>query len=404
MKRLAPEGIDPYAPGFLGDPFAAYQRLHAAGEVLWQPRLGLWLVPGHAAARALLRDAALAVIPIGANLQELGGRAGRAFPALREVLDAVPFLVNPPAHAALRRFVASILSAQAISAWVPAMREITRGLLAPLAAADRFDAAADFADRLPPLFMARLLGLPESGVPELLEHTTGVIAVFNRALRMSEYGALEPKAAAALAVLRGVVAERRAAPRDDAISRMLAARYDGEPLDDARVARFALMIFLVGVETTSTLIGSAIRALLGHPAHYAALRRERARLKGAIEEVLRCESPVQTVTRVAARPVEIDGQRIAPGVRALLMLGAANRDPRAYPDPDRFDPRRSGPPHLAFADGPHACLGATLSRTETQIALDAFLDLPPLARSAGEERWWRYDWLRRARGLPVEFA
>jgi cytochrome P450 len=86
------------------------------------------------------------------------------------------------------------------------------------------------------------------------------------------------------------------------------------------------------------------------------------------------------------------------------MLGAANRDPRVYAEPDRFDPRREGPPHLAFADGAHACLGATLSRTEAQVALDALLDLPPLERATGNESWWPYDWLRRIRALPVKFA
>jgi cytochrome P450 len=372
--------------------------------VLWHPKLGVWLVPGHAAARTLLRDEGFPVIPIGSNLMQLGSRAGREFPALRDVLDTVPFLVNPPAHSALRRFVAGILTTQAISAWVPAMREITAQLLEPLKSVREFDAAADFADRLPPLFMARLLGLPEDKVPELIGLTTGVIAVFNRVLRMREYSALEPKAAAALGFVRGVVAERRAAPRDDAISRMIAARYDGEPLDDAHVANLALMIFLVGVETTSTLIGSSIRTLLANPEHYAVLRRDRALLKGAVEEVLRAEAPVQMVTRITARAREIGGQRFAPGERVLVILGAANRDPRVYPDPDRFDPRREGAPNLAFADGPHTCVGATLSRTETQIALDAFLDLPPLALAAGGESWWPYDWLRRIRHLKVEFS
>jgi cytochrome P450 len=337
-------------------------------------------------------------------MEELGSRAGRPLRALRGVLDTVPFFVNPPAHAALRRFIAGILTAQAISAWVPAMREITRRLLAPLRAAGGFDAARDFADRLPPLFMARLLGLPEEGVDELLGHTTGVIAVFNRVLPMREYAALEPKAAAALAHIERVVAERRAAPRDDALSRMLGAPYDGRPLADSEVARYGLMLFLVGVETTSTLIGSAIRALLDNPAACAELRRSRALLKGAIEEALRCESPVQLSKRIASQPAEIDGQRIAPGERAALMLGAANRDPRVYAEPDRFDPRREGPPHLAFADGAHACLGATLSRTEAQVALDALLDLPPLERATGNESWWPYDWLRRIRALPVKFA
>jgi acyl carrier protein len=132
---------------------------------------------------------------------------------------------------------------------------------------------------------------------------------------------------------------------------MLAARYDGRPLDEAHVARLALMLFLVGVETTSTLIGAVIRSLMAHPAHYAELRGERSLVKATVEEVLRCEAPVQTATRLTAEPCEIDGQRFTPGERVVVFLGAANRDPRVYAEPDRFDPRREGPANLAFGEG-----------------------------------------------------
>jgi len=399
-----PAGFDPYAPGFLASPFAAYRRLHEAGEVLWHPPLGMWIVPGHAAVRAALRDPSLLALSIAEKLQGLGRRSGRDFPALREVLDTVPFLVNPPAHAALRRFVAGVLTTQAISRWVPAMREIAARLLAPLRGAEGFDAVTDYADRLPPLFMARLLGVPEDGVPQLLGYTTGVIAVFNRTLRMREYERLESKTAAALAYLLELARARRAHPQDDAISGMLAARYDGRPLDEAHVARLALMLFLVGVETTSTLIGSSIRMLADHPEQQAALRRDPALLKAAVEEVLRSEAPVQQGLRLVTEARELGGQSLERGERVMVVYCAANRDPHVYSEPDRFEPRREGPPHLAFSEGAHVCLGATLSRTETQVALEALFELPPLARSAGAESWWPYDWMRRLRTLPVKFA
>jgi pimeloyl-[acyl-carrier protein] synthase len=403
-KRLAPEDMDPQARGLLVDPFPLYQRWLAVGEVLWEARRGMWIVVGHAASRAVLRSPAFAVTAARENLTELGRRAKRDYSAMAKVMGTVPFFVNPPEHAALRRFVAGILTAQAISAWVPAMREIAQELLAPLRTARAFDAAAEFADQLPPLFMARLLGLPAEDMPRLVGHTSGIIAVFNRGMRLREYDALEPKTAAALDYVGGVVAARRASPRDDAISRMLASQYDGRALDEAHVARLALMLFLVGVETTSTVIGSTIRLLVTNPGPYAELRRDPALVKSAVEEALRCEAPVQTATRLVVEPCEIDGQHFTPGERAVLFLGAASRDPRAYAEPDRFDPRRKGPANLSFGDGPHACLGATLARIEAQVALEAILELPELRRSANPETWWPYDWMRRIRSLPVEAA
>jgi cytochrome P450 len=405
VKRPAPLEVDPLARGFIGDPFAAYQRLHAAGAVLWHARLGAWLVPGYAATRELLRDAAaLPSIEVGANLRRLGERSRRPFPALAGVFDAVPLLSNAPRHPMLRRYFAAIFAARPISSYVPGMREIAARLLAPARAAGGFDAALDFADRLPPAFMARLLGFAEADLPPLLGLTNGMLVAFNRTLHVREYAALEPRAAEAVAFLAAIAAERRRAPRDDGLSRMLATHFEDRALDDEEVARLALVMFIVGVETTTTLIGSALRLLLEDPARIEELRHNRELVKPAIEEVLRCESPVQNVGRLVASEREIDGQRLAPGERVLLMTGAANRDPAVYPQPDRYDPRRAGPPHVAFGDGPHVCLGATLARTETQVALEAFLELPPLARTATPDTWWPYDWLRRVRSLPVQFT
>jgi cytochrome P450 len=123
-----------------------------------------------------------------------------------------------------------------------------------------------------------------------------------------------------------------------------------------------------------------------------------------VEEFLRCETPVQTATRVATQAGEFGGARMESGDRVLVMLAAANRDPAVYADADRFDARRQGPAHLAFSDGAHLCVGATLARTEARVALEAFLELPRCRRARHSDRWWPYDWLRRLRELPVEFA
>jgi len=404
MKPLAPAGIDPYAPGFLGDPWAAYRRLHEAGPLLWSSAHRLWLVPGHAAARAMLRDPGIFTSPLAHSVSRLGERGGQAYPSLCGILDSIPFYTNPPAHAPMRRLFTSILAARPISGHVPVMREIAERVLAKARAPGRFDLVLDFADRVPALFMAQLVGIPERELPVLRTLTEGVIVVFNRVLRLREYAAIDRRVAEALSLLEGIAAQRRRSPQDDGISRLLAASHEGRPLDDAQIARYCYVLFLVGVETTSTLIGSALRLLLDAPESYAALRADRALLPSAVEEFLRCETPVQTAARVAVQACVLNGTRVEPGERVVVMLGAANRDPAAYAEPDRFDVRREGPAHLAFGEGAHVCVGATLARTEARVALEAFLDLPRCRRSRNTDQWWPYDWLRRLRELPVEFA
>ena len=402
MKALAPAGIDPYAPGFLGDPVAAYRRLHEAGPVLWHAGLQGWLVTGHAAAREALADAdSFPVMDTQANIADLAKRSRREFPTLAAVLSFVPFVLNPPAHTPVRRAAAGMLTARPMAHYQPLMREIAAQLLAAVRAARAFDAAADFADRLPALFMARLLGIAESELAGFLPHTEGVAKLFNRLLRLREYEELERQIGGGLERLRALAAERRRAPRDDVISRM-AAKHGA--LSDAHIACYCYMMFLVGTETTAALIGGALRLLLDDAPLYQAVRADRALVRPLIEEALRLEPSVQLLTRTAARARELGGQQIAQGERLVVLLGAANRDPRAYPQPDRVELGRAGPGHIAFGEGTHTCVGATLARTETQVALEALLDLPPLRRRAAAQEWWPTDWLRRIRRLPLEFA
>jgi len=403
VKALAPAEINPLVPGFLADPFAAYRRLHQAGPVLWHPKLRLWLVAGHAAARQVVRNPVFLSAPAGPIVATLAARAGYVFPMLARSLGVVPFVLNPPAHPPVRRFAASILTGKPLAGYEPVMRALAVRLLGEARAAGGFDAAADFADRLPTLFMGHLLGVPEEEMPGLRRYTDDIAKLFNQLLHVREYRELDGRLGGGLELLERIAAERRRAPRDDAISRMVAARPEGGALSDAEIAAYCLMTFLVGSETTAALIGGAVRILLESPAHYAELRGERALLKPAVEEFLRCETPVQLLSRFASADAEAGGQRIAHGERMVVLLGAANRDPAAYPEPDRFDPRRDGAAHLAFGEAAHACIGATLARTEVRVALDAFLDLPPL-RLRAPGRYGSYDWLRRLRQLPVEFA
>jgi cytochrome P450 len=173
-----------------------------------------------------------------------------------------------------------------------------------------------------------------------------------------------------------LIAERRRAPREDLLSHLIGVEDQGRRLDDHDILATCILLLNAGHETSVTLIGNSILALLRHPEQFTRLRADPGLAAAAVEEVLRYDAPVQMTTRVAREPCQIGDALALPGDTVLLLLGAANRDPDVYPDPDRFDiGRKHGAPHLAFSAGPHFCLGAGLARLEVAIVLELFSTL-----------------------------
>jgi cytochrome P450 len=204
--------------------------------------------------------------------------------------------------------------------------------------------------------------------------------------------------------LRGHLEARRRAPREDLISAMLAARDRDENLDDEEILATTLLVMGAGHETTTNLIGNATLSLLRHPEQLAQLRREPALGASAVEEFLRFDSPVQATSRIAQTPYAVHGLTIPPGEEIGLLLGAANRDPGAFAEPDRLDLARGDSRHLSFGFGIHFCLGANLARLEAQLAVAGLLARAPRLAPASDdaELEWRPGWLLRGLvRLPV---
>jgi cytochrome P450 len=176
------------------------------------------------------------------------------------------------------------------------------------------------------------------------------------------------------AYLRDLLAERRKAPKDDLLTRLAEAEVDGERLTEDDILGFFQFLLAAGTETTTNLISNAILCLAENPGELARLRAAPERLPSAIEEVLRYRSPIQAVFRETRRDVEVHGQVIPAGKIVLTMIGSANRDPKHFNDPDRFDITRDPNPHIAFGQGIHFCLGAALSRLEARIGLSDLLE------------------------------
>jgi cytochrome P450 len=286
----------------------------------------------------------------------------------------------------------------------PRIETVVDDLLDAVAARGGMDAIADFAFPMPVTVIAELLGVPAADRVALHNWSAATV------------GSLDPIASAETAeragvartelsaYLREVIAQRRAEPEDDLISALVAVHEQGDTLTEQELVTMCRLILLAGHETTVNLIGNGLLALLRHPEQMRQLRERPDLAVSAVEELLRYDAPVQLTGRRATERVELGGQTIEPEQRVVVLLGAANRDPAQFPDPDRLDLERSPNRHIAFGQGIHFCLGSPLARMEGQIAVSTLLERMPnlRLREAPEQlRWRKQLFLRGLEQLPV---
>ncbi|MFH8787980.1 cytochrome P450 family protein [Streptomyces roseoverticillatus] len=374
----------PFDAAFFTDPYPVYARLRAAGSV---HRIALpdgspaRLVTHEADVRAALTDPRLSV-----NKAHSGsGYKGFALPP---ALDANLLNIDPADHLRLRRLVSKGFTPRRVEELRGRVRatadRLADALAGRIAEEGSADLVTEFANPLPLTVIGDLLGVPEAdrrpfsadvGTMFAPEHPAQVGEAVDRIHRF----------------LLDLVAVRRAAPADDLLSALIAARDDGDRLGEDELVSLAFLILMAGSENAQHLISGGLLTLLGHPDQLAEVRADPSLWPGAVEELLRHGHPNQmAVRRFPVEPVELGGVRIPPGDTVLLCLASAHRDPDRYPDPDRFDIHREDKAHLALGHGMHYCLGAPLARMEIRIALAALLDRLPgiaLAVPAGELRW-----------------
>jgi cytochrome P450 len=286
------------------------------------------------------------------------------------------------------------------------MAEIADAGISDLLGSDRGDAVAALTVPLPVTVIAELLGVPTADLPKLHRLSDGIVEGFHAdgSLRHVALGVRVARDVLALhRYMKRTFARLREEPGDDLLSLLLASNAEGG-LGDEELFWFALMLLVAGNETTTNLIGALLFALARDPGSYARLREEPELIPGAVEEGLRWSSPIQGLFRAAREDCPIGGHTIPRGARALLMFGAANRDPRVYPDPDRFVLDRRVDGHLAFGTGIHFCLGAHLARAEAAVVLERFVERVARMELAGEARWTRNPTVRGPVQLPLRLV
>jgi cytochrome P450 len=390
---------------FFADPYPVYRRLQEDAPVHWCAPWRQWVVTRHADVQRVLKHPE-EFSSSGWELRFLAQLPDEARTALPEIhrhySTAVLSNTDPPAHRRLRTMVVKSFTPRVLRALEPQIEALVDGMLGSLG--PRTDLVADFAYPLPAIVIAQLLGAPEQERERYADWSADIVDFVGTgrpdAIRAQN---AERSLAAFRAHLEELIDVRRAQPRDDLIS-LLAGEHDGERLSDDELVSTCITLLFAGHETTANLIASGILTLLRHPEQLELVRADPQLTTGAVEEILRFEGPVQRVRRVATRDLELGGREIHRGDLVMAFLGAANRDPEAFADPDRFDVTRDTS-HVAFGHGIHFCVGAGLSRIEAPLALNAIVARDPaLAVPDGDIRWRPNLTFRGLQALPLELG
>jgi cytochrome P450 len=388
------------------NPYRFYARLHELGEAL---QLGpadkhAAVVCGYDAVDRVLCDPSFRVPD--AEYRDRSDPWWRDHPVVYTLLTAFPN-VNGADHARVRRLFGQVFTPRRLAALEPyIIRSTDRWLdrLAELGADGRpVDFMAEFAVPLPVDVIGELLGVPEpdrAWFPPRVRAFDEVLELGQRSLR--ELKAANTAALELSAYFADLLASRRADPRDDLISNLV--RLDPGRLSEPELLASLIIMFNAGFRATSRMFGNGLALLIEHPDALAALRADPARAPGYVEEILRYEPPLHFAVRFAAQDTEIAGVPVAAGRSVLVLTGAANRDPRRFPDPDTFDPTRTDNRHLTFSAGPHYCLGAALGRLEGRLALPRLVSRFPVLVLAAEPGERRKLMLRGFDELPVRLS
>jgi cytochrome P450 len=399
FRSMADVVFNPMDPEFLADPYPMYHRLRAEDPVHHSP-MGFWVLTRYDDVAAALRDPRLAKEPLAAFVAARFGYPGPATGL--SMLDR-----DPPDHTRLRGLVSKAFTPRVVEGLRPRIQQIVNGLLERVSGKHSMDLIEEFAYPIPVNVICEMLGVPVEDHERFKDWSLDLA----RGLDLiwvgpdSEIGRRSIAARQGLAdYFRGLIAARRSTPRGDLLSALIAAEEAGDKLTESELLATCILLLVAGHETTVNLIGNGTLALLRHPDQLRRLRDDPGLIGTAVDELLRFDGPVQRTARIPSEDVVIRGTKIPQGELVMPFIGAADRDPAQFPDPDRLDIGRTDNRHIAFGLGIHFCLGAPLARVEGQIALSALVQrLPELALTSETPEFRQSLTLRGLRTLPVSF-
>jgi cytochrome P450 len=390
-------------PKVLADPYPLYRALREAAPVAWDPYLSCWLVTGYDEAMVVLKEFSADRTPTPEFMARLGlNEIG----PLAEVMCRQMLFLDAPAHTHMRKLCSTAFTPRRVERLAHYIAAIADELIDAALPAGRIDLVTDFAERLPAIVTAHLLGMPREDHLQLkawsadfaemlgnFQHNPGgVMRVLQSLDEMTRY-------------FRSAIREDHRPLEDGLVRSLVEAEVDGARLSEDEVIANVIVTMVGGQETTTNLIGNGMLTLLRHPEKLAQLRDEPAIADTAIEELLRFETPSQHTGRICRTDTLLGGQTIPAGAPVLAVMAAANRDPARFADPDTLNLTRADNRHLAFGWAAHFCFGAPLARMEARIAFQTLLQrLPQPALTDAPPQWRQNLGLRGLVSLPVTFA
>lgn len=385
--------FDPFDFDFHENPYGVYEALRENCPVYYNADRHLWALSRFDDVQAALRDAATFSSARGVSV-EADHEMQKFLPPSGNIVD-----LDPPRHDELRATIREFFSPHAVAGHGARIREIVRSAIARLAAKERGDLIADFAQLVPVTVISELLGIPMDDGPRMAHWAEVMHARLPGDDRLTPPGV---EAGFRLnSTFRGLIVARRMDPQPDIISQLTQVRVNGVALDDEEIIGIVFLLFLAGHDTTTQLLAYALTHLHEHPEAQSMLRTKPDRIPQAIEEFLRFESPVSMLARTTTRDVDLHGCVIPAGGRVLMLYGSANRDEGRFQNADSMDLSRVVKRHLAFGEGIHHCIGAPLARLEARIALDEFLRAFPTYEFQGPPEVHHFTGLRGILSLPV---
>jgi cytochrome P450 len=393
-----------YNPAVLADPYPLYARLRTEDPVHWDPFLHAWVVTRYADVVMVLQSFSAQCAPAPQRLESMGLST---LDRIGQIMVLQHLFMDPPVHTRLRAICSQAFTPHRVERLRARIQEIVNSLLEPHLPLGRIELMEDLANPLPAIVSAEILGLPASDHEQLKAWSADFAEVLgnfqhnpDRAPRMLR--SLDDTTA----YFRNAIRREGNRPAGDSmISVLVNAEIDGQRLPEEMIIANCILLMVGAQETTPNLIGNGMLTLLRNPGEFKRLQSNLSLLPSAVEEMLRFEAPSQHTTRVPQQDIRLGNKNISRGQSVIAVMGAANRDPERFPDPDRFDVMRKDNKHLAFGAGPHYCFGAPLGRMEASIAFSSIMErISELSLASDRLKWRDNAGLRGLIGLPLLFS
>ena len=389
-------------PEVLANPYPLYRRLRSEAPVHWDPYLHAWVVTRYADVVTVLHHFSANRTPTpeqfaAMGLSELG--------PIAQMMTRQMLFMDAPAHTRLRGLATMAFTPARVEVLRSHIRSILDDLMAPLLRAGRMDVIGDLAAPLPAIVTAEMLGVPTSDCDRLKAWSADFAEVLGNFQHNPDRASRTLKCVEEMTVyFREAIRRMKAEPRAGLINSFMTAELDGDRLTEDEIIANCIVTMVGGQETTTNLIGNGVLSLVRHPQQLQRLRKDLSLIPSAVEELLRYESPSQHTARICPEDTELGGKIIRKGQAVIAVMGAGNRDPERFPDPDRLDLGRTDNRHLAFGWASHFCFGAALARIEGQLVFEALASRTANLVLEPRPIVWRENLgLRGLTALPVTF-